>query len=278
RRHRQVRELRPDRSGRLAQGVRAGARPGRPLLRLRRGDAAPGPRAARRLARPPRDGSSAYTYGRLLGTNGRSFCTIDRPETTCPGLPPAAPSPRSLVTSGLVDSPPRHGAPPRRRWLRRLLLGTGAAAVLATAAGVGIVLKLSGNVRHEDVSGELGAARPPKVAASAVNVLIVGSDQRDGRNARYGHRIEGERTDTIMLAHLSARRDGVVVISFPRDSIVPLPPCRPRGSHPGQRPHIGMINESFHNGGIGCISKTIEELTGIRVDHFVKVDFSASNS
>lgn len=182
------------------------------------------------------------------------------------------------MTSGLVDSPPRHGAPPRRRWLRRLLLGTGAAAVLATAAGVGIVLKLSGNVRHEDVSGELGAARPPKVAASAVNVLIVGSDQRDGRNARYGHRIEGERTDTIMLAHLSARRDGVVVISFPRDSIVPLPACRPRGSHPGQRPHIGMINESFNNGGIGCIWKTIEELTGIRVDHFVKVDFSGFKS
>ena len=35
-----------------------------------------------------------------------------------------------------------------------------------------------------------------------------------------------------------------------------------------------MINSSFNNGGAGCTMHTIETLTGIRVDHFVKVDFS----
>ncbi|SNT38724.1 transcriptional attenuator, LytR family [Streptosporangium subroseum] len=42
----------------------------------------------------------------------------------------------------------------------------------------------------------------------------------------------------------------------------------------GQSPHLGMINESFHSGGIGCTWKTVETLTGIRIDHFVKVDFT----
>ncbi|MFG1948215.1 LCP family protein [Nonomuraea sp. NPDC048826] len=183
------------------------------------------------------------------------------------------------MTSGLIDTPPKASDPPRRRrWPRLLAVGAGATALLVTAAGVGVVLKLTGNVRHIDVASELGTARPPKVAATAMNVLIVGSDQRDGKNARYGHHIIGERTDTIMLAHLSSRRDGAVVISFPRDSVVRLPACRPREGHPGQHPHTGMINESFNNGGIACIWKTVESLTGIRVDHFVKVDFSGFKS
>ncbi|GAA4536576.1 MULTISPECIES: LCP family protein [Nonomuraea] len=182
------------------------------------------------------------------------------------------------MTSGLIDAPPTSSSPPRRRWLRRLAVGAGATVLLVTAAGVGVVLKLTGNVRHIDVTGELGATRPPKVAMTSVNVLIVGSDQRDGKNARYGHRIEGERTDTIMLAHLSSRRDDAVVVSFPRDSVVRLPACRPREGHSGQQPHVGMINESFNNGGIACIWKTVESLTGIHIDHFVKVDFSGFKS
>ncbi|MEV4104465.1 LCP family protein [Nonomuraea sp. NPDC049649] len=183
------------------------------------------------------------------------------------------------MTSGLIDTPPKTRAPRRRRrWLRRLAIGAGAGALLVTAAGVGVVLRLTGNVRHIDVASELDATRPPKVAMTAVNVLIVGSDQREGKNARYGRHIEGERTDTIMLAHLSSRRDGAVVISFPRDSVVQLPGCRPREGHPGQQPHTGMINESFNNGGIACTWKTIETLTGIHIDHFVKVDFSGFKS
>ncbi len=148
------------------------------------------------------------------------------------------------------------------------------AVLLVAGAAVAVVVRLTGNVAHTDVAGDLGATRPPKVATSALNVLVVGSDQRDGRNARYGHRITGERTDTIMLAHLSSGRDDAMVISFPRDSMVQLPACRAKGRLPGQQPHLGMINESFNSGGIGCTWKTVEALTGIHIDHFVKVDFS----
>ncbi len=169
-----------------------------------------------------------------------------------------------------------NGRGPRRR--RRVLLWSVVATVVAVvlAAGVAVAaayVRLSGNVRHTEIAaGDLGV-RPEK-ATEAVNVLIVGSDERDGKNARYGRRITGERTDTIILAHLSPGREDALLVSFPRDSLVRLPSCPARNGLPGQREHTGMINSAFAAGGVGCLWKTIESLTGIHIDHFVKVDFT----
>ncbi|GAA3542875.1 hypothetical protein GCM10022419_023800 [Nonomuraea rosea] len=150
--------------------------------------------------------------------------------------------------------------------------------LLVAGVAVGVYAKLTGNVEHEDVTAEdLGATRPPKVAGTAMNILVVGSDQRNGKNAKYG-RVAGERTDTIMLVHVSSKRDNAMVVSFPRDSLVQLPACRATGAFPGQRPHLGMINESFNSGGIACTWKTVEGLTRIHIDHFVKVDFTGFKS
>ncbi|GAA1017863.1 hypothetical protein Aple_027540 [Acrocarpospora pleiomorpha] len=135
------------------------------------------------------------------------------------------------------------------------------------------VVTLTSNVTRQVVTEADLGPRPVKIATEAMNVLLVGSDKRDGANARYG-KFGGERTDTIILAHVSPKRDGALLISFPRDSLVELPNCPARAGFPGQRAHIGMINESFNSGGIGCTWKTIESLTGIRIDHFVKVDFT----
>ncbi|MFC6577517.1 LCP family protein [Planomonospora parontospora] len=181
------------------------------------------------------------------------------------------------MSSGSTDAPPRPADPVkprrRRRWVWWLVASVTTVTVGVSATVVGAYVRLSGNVRHVEVGTEDLGPRPVKAATKAVNVLIVGSDQRDGRNAKYG-RFPGERTDTIMLAHISPNRDNAVVVSFPRDSMVPLPACRARHGLPGQHPHVGMINESFNYGGIACTWKTVETLTGIRIDHFVKVDFT----
>ncbi|GAA2844594.1 hypothetical protein GCM10010517_00810 [Streptosporangium fragile] len=181
------------------------------------------------------------------------------------------------MSSGLIDVPPkssgRRPPRPRRRWLWWLVAAVTAVVLGVAGTVTGAYVKLTGNVKHVDVQPEDLGRRPAKVAGKALNVLIVGSDQRNGKNARYG-RVAGERTDTIMLAHISPKRDNAMVISFPRDSMVQLPACRARQGLPGQQAHLGLINESFNSGGITCTWKTVEALTGIHIDHFVKVDFT----
>ncbi|WP_245674559.1 LCP family protein [Herbidospora cretacea] len=151
------------------------------------------------------------------------------------------------------------------------------AAVLGVVVGaVSFVVtgyvKVTTNVKHEAVPTTDLGSRPVKVSP-AMNVLIVGSDVRNGANKKYGV-FAGERTDTIILAHISPKRDGATLISFPRDSLVQLPQCPARKGFPGQNAHVGMINESFNSGGIGCTWRTIESLTKIHIDHYVKVDFT----
>ncbi|WP_051759815.1 LCP family protein [Herbidospora cretacea] len=179
-----------------------------------------------------------------------------------------------------VDVRPRLVPPPlperpRRLWvawvqvLVAAVMGVVVGAVSFVVTGY---VKVTTNVKHESVpTSDLGH-RPDKINP-ALNVLIVGSDQRNGANARYGS-FAGERTDTIILAHISPKRDGATLISFPRDSLVQLPACPARKGFPGQNAHVGMINESFNSGGIGCTWKTIETLTKIHIDHYVKVDFT----
>jgi LCP family protein required for cell wall assembly len=173
------------------------------------------------------------------------------------------------------EYPGPHGSGPDRGLLWRVLgwVSIGLAVVLVGTSLVayGTYRKLQGNITHEDVSDQLGAHRPPKLN-QALNVLLIGSDQRDGANAKYGRAV-GERSDTIILLHFSPGGKKAIGISFPRDSMVQLPECKTATGRtiPGG---LNMINSSFNNGGAGCTMHTLETLTGIRVDHFVKVDFS----
>ncbi|WP_460898547.1 LCP family protein [Phyllobacterium sp. K27] len=173
----------------------------------------------------------------------------------------------------MTDESPSGKKPPKRmpRWIFWSIL-IAAALPLFMALGVGVTyFTMISNVRHIKVTpDELGDNRPAKASPSAINILLVGSDRREGSDAaRFG-----ERSDTIMLAHLPAERNELAIISFPRDLRVRLPGCIPRNGLPGQRAQRGIINSSFSAGGIGCIWKTIETLTGIHIDHFAIVDFT----
>ena len=134
-------------------------------------------------------------------------------------------------------------------------------------------------IRQVDVSDLLGK-RPPKYN-SAMNILLIGSDSRAGSNGKFGGRASGARSDTMILMHISPQRTGATLISFPRDSVVSTVGCRADGMGiPASRPasSVEMLNATFGSGGAPCTWKTLETLTGIRIDHFIEIDFSGFQS
>ncbi len=182
----------------------------------------------------------------------------------------AAPSP--VYYAGNAPPPPE---PPVRGRLWRVLgwvsvvLSVGLVAGSLTAYG--FWRRLDGQIDREHVDDRLGEHRPPKLNSS-LNILVMGSDSRAGENARYGVEA-GQRSDTTILLHISPGGESAIGISFPRDSMVQMPPCKKKNGTtvPAQ---FGMINAAFSNGGPACTWRTIESLTRIHIDHYVEVDFA----
>lgn len=133
------------------------------------------------------------------------------------------------------------------------------------------------SIHHVTVtSGMLGSHRPPKLDGST-NILIIGSDSRAGTHGRFGSNIPGARSDTDMLLHIPPNHNGAFVVSFPRDTMVPILQCDAAGKgDPGQQAQPGnveQLNATFAFGGPACLWKTLEQVTHIHIDHFIEVNF-----
>jgi LCP family protein required for cell wall assembly len=175
---------------------------------------------------------------------------------------------------------------------RRSLLGPhpmlGGAAIISTVLVVGVSLVAYAAVRniydginHEAVTAQMLGNRPPKLNGST-NILMIGSDSRAGSKGGFGRDVLGSRSDTTMLLHISPDHLHAYVISFPRDSEVPVYNCLPdRQGHPGQSAAPGQLeqlNTTFSNGGAPCLWKTLEHATHIHIDHFAEVGFNSFKS
>ncbi|WP_157406336.1 LCP family protein [Actinomadura chibensis] len=185
--------------------------------------------------------------------------------------------PRAAVPSRVyyADAAPPQPGPPARGRLWRVLgwLSVAMSVVLvgASLTAYGFWRRLDGQIDREHVDDRLGENRPAKLNNS-LNILMMGSDSRAGENARYGVEA-GQRSDTTVLLHISPGGESAIGISFPRDSMVQMPPCEKKNGAkiPAQ---FGMINAAFSNGGPACTWRTIESLTKIHIDHYVEVDFA----
>ncbi|MFG2573443.1 LCP family protein [Streptomyces sp. NPDC048481] len=157
------------------------------------------------------------------------------------------------------------------------------AVVLLGAGGTGawIYYDLNNNIKSADVDDKLGGDRPVNLSPGSKNIMIVGSDTREGANAKYGKDLTTMQSDTLMVLHIPADRKWASVVSFPRDSWVEIPGCQ-KGDGSSSSPHHFKINEAFAIGGstgkvaeaAACTIKTVESNTGLRIDHFMTVDFS----
>ncbi|MEV8635439.1 LCP family protein [Streptosporangium sp. NPDC051023] len=175
---------------------------------------------------------------------------------------------RQRLLDGLSGAPGR----PRPR-LSRWTLGwamAGLAAGVTAAVLVAPSVLLEGLGRVADPVPSPAGDRPAK-PNGALNVLLLGTDSRAASPS--AGRGPGARSDTMLLVHLSANRGKVGVISIPRDSMARIPACAdPAGTPLPAR--TDMINSAFATGGLSCVWKTVESLTGVRVDHALEVDFS----
>lgn len=164
-----------------------------------------------------------------------------------------------------------------RRVLRVLTVTLTVAAVIGLAVGTGAWLKLDRNIKADDVSGLLGNNRPKKVVQPGdqepKNILLIGSDTREGRNKKYDNKTKGARSDTTILLHLAADRKSAIAVSIPRDTIVEIPECTaPDGTVlPASK---DRFNDAYTRGGAACTIRTVETITRIHIDHHVIVDFT----
>ncbi|MBD8868715.1 LCP family protein [Nocardioides donggukensis] len=176
-----------------------------------------------------------------------------------PHQPPHQPPPATRTSgSGGGSRPPRRfGRRPRFRpfrWLGLLLLLW---LIFLVAVPIFAFSQISTVEAFPD------AERPDE--QDGTTYLVVGSDSREDLSEEQRKELgtggaSGQRTDTIMLLHVGSGPN--LLMSIPRDSIVDIPG---NGTQ--------KVNAAYAFGGPKLLVRTIEQNTGIRVDHYVEIGF-----
>ncbi|MDT0468508.1 LCP family protein [Streptomyces gibsoniae] len=162
----------------------------------------------------------------------------------------------------------------------RIMLLIALIVVMLGAVGLGwIYLKLNSSIHTFDAGG-LSKHHPTAGPSQSENVLVIGSDARNDGNSSLGGGDTNDigRSDTAFVLHIYADHKHALAVSIPRDTLVTVPPCRlPDGSWTKTQTNA-MFNSAFSvgqtdKGNPACTQNTVEQLTGLRVDHTVVVDF-----
>ncbi|MFJ9057407.1 LCP family protein [Streptomyces sp. NPDC102409] len=234
---------------------------------------APGPRRRTKPEAEP-SGDRAAVPGQRGGRRGAGGGRGGREESRKQGGRAAAPA------TG------RRKAKPRKSGKKKALVWTG--GVLAfLLVGVGttgyfVYQHFNGNITSvsTDGAGTGGFSKD-----RAINVLVIGTDKRTGDgNEGYGDAGSVGHADTNILFHVSKDRTNATALSIPRDLITDIPNC-PTTMEDGSEKDIPATSGGRFNTSLGqsdrtpsCTMRTVTELTGLKVDHFMVADFNAVKS
>jgi LCP family protein required for cell wall assembly len=163
----------------------------------------------------------------------------------------------------------------KRHVLRWVAAGV---VVILSAGSIGAYLKYRAvydSIKRVPLT-DLGK-RPVQYSTASMNILIYGSDSRAGLTGHEQALLhtgddQSDNTDTIMLVHMSPGRHLITVLSIPRDTMVPTYQCASGPGYPGQQADPGqdvIINSLLSIGGPSCLFKTVEQQTGIFINHFI---------
>ncbi|GAA2500875.1 LCP family protein [Streptomyces longisporus] len=170
----------------------------------------------------------------------------------------------------------------RRRRVARIALFTVAALILVTAgAGAWLYEHLNGNIKSVAIDdGAGGKEKADAFGRTPINILVIGSDGRNnaadcklGGGCGSASSTVGHNADVEMVVHVSADRSNATVMSVPRDTMTHVPACKDPDSTQATSGYYGQINSALQYGP-ACQVKTIHQLTGITIDHFVMLDFA----
>ena len=139
-------------------------------------------------------------------------------------------------------------------------------------------------------SDEQNKATPDSFEGRAVNILVVGTDSRNGASGDIGagdeDEVPGLRNDSTMVIHVSADRSRVQVLSIPRDTLVDIPACKHRDGSTSDPIEGEMFNNAMFYGadggntdlditpGIACVKSTVEKMSNMTIDAFMVVNFA----
>lgn len=216
------------------------------------------------------------------GRRGAREGGADGPRREVPGQR----SRRSSQGGGRGTEPPASGRrkrkPKKSRKKKALLWTGGVTAFVVVGASLGVYVlyqKLNGNIDTIDV-GNAGSKNV--LSDGPMNILIIGTDKRTGKgNEGYGDKGSEGHADTNILFHVSEDRTNATAMSIPRDLVTDIPECETKQSDGTSTTIPGTPNERFNtslgqNGrNPGCTMKTVENITGLKPDHFMMVDFNA---
>lgn len=178
--------------------------------------------------------------------------------------------------------------------LRGVALTVIAVLCFGISGAAALYVQLNSNINTIDASDLIQALPEPDAPAGPadpddpnagrdVNILLMGSDERDGENEAIGGYVGGMRSDTTIVAHISADRSRVELISIPRDSLVDIPSCTMSNGDTTSPQRNAIFNSAFSIGAdngadiasaAACTVNTVQHNTGVRIDHFVVVDFA----
>ncbi|WP_231627080.1 LCP family protein [Streptomyces apocyni] len=149
----------------------------------------------------------------------------------------------------------------------------------ATAAAVGPgAVALPYDVQRVDVFSSFDTRDDRPDDGPGTNVLLMGTDGRDTitreeKQKFYAGGIACDCSDTLMLIHVSESQDHVSVVSLPRDSYADIPAHRDKHTGEPRAAHPAKINAAYAEGGPALAVRTVEEMTGVRIDRYLQIDF-----
>ena len=139
---------------------------------------------------------------------------------------------------------------------------------------------VSGSLNRTDAFANL--KNRPEKPTSAMNLLLVGSDNRQGLTKDQIRELwvggtdiaAGARSDTMLLVHISKNRDSAVIVSLPRDSLVTIPEHVSSSDSTKIVPaRQNKLNAAFSFGGAPLLIETLEGETGLRIDHYIEINY-----